>query len=443
MRASAAMKTRDSTRPPTPPASDSSSDSVITCRMIRKAPAPSDTRIANSASRAAVCALSNPARFAQQTHEQDGSHGREHRDQARLLVVFRHPARLADRDAAVLADWRVPPRRRHDRGEFRRGIGHGSPWREPPDHRERRAVGGKRVVAPPITGTQHHRRDIQVNRQGCHGDRARWRDADDRERHAVDRHRRSERCGRRVEPRPPEVVSDDDHAVAIGDAIFIGAKESTESGLHAEQREIVCRDDGAIHFFRVAADCNKERRRRIVRGEAAHGRRAIAERDVVGIRHGSVTPPTAACRADDDQSLRVVHRRRAPEQRIGQAGDGRDRCRRKRDRCDRRAREHRRSPHRTDSVPHVLHHRLDERDAACIATVLRDLRHAAEVEPRAARCLGGRDPRRDVLLGLALEMEAQLVGELPLDGSTPDERADPEKDVGEHVRRPSCDRAAG
>ena len=375
--------------------------------------------------------------------EEDGSHGREHGNQARLLIVFGHAARLPDCDAAVPADWRVHPRRRHDRGEFSRGIGHGSPWGEPPDHRERRAVGGKRVVAPPITDTQHHRRDIQVDRQGCHGDRARWGDPDDRERHAVDRHRRSERCGRTVEPRPPEVVSDDDHAVAIGDAIFVGAKESTESGLQAEERKVVCRHDGAIHLSRIAADRNKERCRRIVRGEAADRRRAIAERDIVGIRHGSVTPPAAACRADDDQSLRVFHRRGAPQQRIGQAGDGRDRRGRKCDRRDRRARKHRRSLHRTDSVPHVLDHCFDECDAACIAAVLRDLRHAAEVEPRAASRIGGREPRRDVLLGLALEMEAQFVGELPLDGPTPDERADPEKDVGEHVRRPSCDPAAG
>ena len=87
-------------------------------------------------------------------------------------------------------------------------------------------------------------------------------------------------------------------------------------------------------------------------------------------------------------------------------------------------------------VPHVLDHRVDERDAACIAAVLRDLRHPAEVEPRAASRIGGREPRRDVLLGLALEMEAQFVGELPFDGSTPDERADPEEEVGQHVRRP-------
>jgi hypothetical protein len=41
--------------------------------------------------------------------------------------------------------------------------------------------------------------------------------------------------------------------------------------------------------------------------------------------------------------------------------------------------------------------------------------------------------RGDVFVGLAFEMKAQLVGQLLVDGPTPNERADAVEEVAEHV----------
>ena len=92
-----------------------------------------------------------------------------------------------------------------------------------------------------------------------------------------------------------------------------------------------------------------------------------------------------------------------------------------------RCREDRPSPHRADSVADVLQRRLDERDAARIAAVLRHLRHAAESSRARRAASAGVSPDATCLSICALEVEAQLVGELPLDGPRRSERAQPDE----------------
>ena len=86
----------------------------------------------------------------------------------------------------------------------------------------------------------------------------------------------------------------------------------------------MCRTRPAIHFSGVVVERNKERRGRIVRGERAHRRRAIAKRDIVGRRDRATTARTASGRGDDDELL-LFHSRASPERSIGEADHGRER----------------------------------------------------------------------------------------------------------------------
>ena len=97
------------------------------------------------------------------------------------------------------------------------------------------------------------------------------------------------------------------------------SKEPAERGLHAEQREVIRRDHRAIDFLRIAADGDEERRGRIVRGKRAHGCRAFAECDVIGIRNGAVSSRTAARRGNGDELPASCDRQSPPEQGVGQA----------------------------------------------------------------------------------------------------------------------------
>lgn len=64
---SAPVKASENRMPPAPPASASKTDSLRSCRIRRKRPAPKETRTADSRVRAAPLASAIPARFAQFT----------------------------------------------------------------------------------------------------------------------------------------------------------------------------------------------------------------------------------------------------------------------------------------------------------------------------------------------------------------------------------------
>src|SRR5438094_2012663 len=66
-------------------------------------------------------------------------------------------------------------------------------------------------------------------------------------------------------------------------------------------------------------------------------------------------------------------------------------------------------------VADVLQHRLKARRAARVAAQLFGVLDAAEREACTAECVLGREASADILLGLALDVKAQLVVELALD----------------------------
>ncbi len=76
-------------------------------------------------------------------------------------------------------------------------------------------------------------------------------------------------------------------------------------------------------------------------------------------------------------------------------------------------------------VPHVLRERFEPCDPARIAGVVLDPFDSTECTTRAQLGLGSRHPLANVLLGLALQVKANLVVELLLDFGTPEQRAKP------------------
>ena len=63
------------------------------------------------------------------------------------------------------------------------------------------------------------------------------------------------------EPGPPQFVTDHSDAIAVWNAIFIGMEEAAAVRMQAKQWKEIAEDDSAIDFFRVAADCDEQRRR--------------------------------------------------------------------------------------------------------------------------------------------------------------------------------------
>jgi hypothetical protein len=75
----------------------------------------------------------------------------------------------------------------------------------------------------------------------------------------------------------------------------------------------------------------------------------------------------------------------------------------------------------SDGVPNILHKRFDKADAAGLAALVFYLSKAAKLQPCATQSLRGAHPRIHMLGGLTLEVEAELVVELTLGGTRPEE----------------------
>ena len=76
-----------------------------------------------------------------------------------------------------------------------------------------------------------------------------------------------------------------------------------------------------------------------------------------------------------------------------------------------------RAPQHAEPVPHVLPERVDKRQAALVAPRLGDLGLASELQPRGAPRRRGVEPAGAVTLFEHLEVEPQLLAELPVTAS--------------------------
>ena len=133
--------------------------------------------------------------------------------------------------------------------------------------------------------------------------------------------------------------------------------------------------------------------------------------------------PASTAGRRDASRLHRAGRRRAKQQTVDDAEHRRVRADAESERENDRDGEPRLCLEPARGVAKVLRENVDQREAARVARVVLDAIESAEAEPRAPFGLVARNAGRDVLLDFALDVKAQLIVQLALDGGPLEERA--------------------
>src|SRR5262249_13352539 len=115
--------------------------------------------------------------------------------------------------------------------------------------------------------------------------KVRWSNADDREVVFVERYFLSNDPRVGAEAALPQSVADDGDRMSVGNAILFRDEGAPDHGLHAEDIEVVSRNDGASHALRLLAAAQIERQN-LVREQSGQSNVAVPEVDVVEIGRG-------------------------------------------------------------------------------------------------------------------------------------------------------------
>ena len=203
-------------------------------------------------------------------------------------------------------------------------------------------------------------------------------------------------------------MADHHDRVGVLDIVtFRPGEEAAKLGLHAQQLESVAGEELAPHALDhgVAAHGEGQRLRHAHRVD---GRQVIAEVDEVEVR-GLRRLVRGREHLDGHDAIGVGRaRQRVEEDRPHPAEDRRVRADPERERENCRRREGRIAPPRSEAIPHVLHERRDERNAARVAAVVLVVLDAAELGAGTPTRDVRRDASRDQVLGVGLDVEAQL-----------------------------------
>src|SRR5262249_30576882 len=97
------------------------------------------------------------------------------------------------------------------------------------------AVAGERIRAPAISGTRHHRGDVNFVRLNRHSLERLGCNTDDCKYCAVELQRGAEYALRQAEPGPPKIETDYGNAITIRNTVFIARKKSAEFRLQAKK----------------------------------------------------------------------------------------------------------------------------------------------------------------------------------------------------------------
>src|ERR1700683_1948442 len=98
----------------------------------------------------------------------------------------------------------------------------------------------------------------------------------------------------------------------------------------------------------------------------------------------------------------------------------------------------RRPAQHAETVANVLRQRFEKAHAPSVAAFFFDLFRSAEFQPCAPPRFFARHTRLHVLLDLLLEMKPQLVVEFTLHSVAPEQRAQPNQNVAEHLSLLEC-----
>ncbi len=300
---------------------------------MRPRPAPMAARIANSRPRGRPPREQHVGDVRAGDEEHRADHGHQHEqgflEQAARGGETARPGQQRDRDALALPGpgtiapfgFVLRPREvRQARFERRNGGArrHATDDANPP-------------VMPRVPGSRRHPADLRVHRQrqveagrdgGVGPVEAAPRDADDRQRVAAHPDRPPDDRGITPEPGLPGVVAEHDERRGAQLAIVGGIEEPTRLRGHAEDREVVARDELALRELgRVgrAAVRHLEADGLAPRGGRERHPRPVAEGQVVGIVPGHSRVGTAA--RDEPQLLWSANRQRLQEQRVDQGED--------------------------------------------------------------------------------------------------------------------------
>jgi len=137
-----------------------------------------------------------------------------------------------------------------------------------------------------------------------------------------------------------------------------------------------------------------------------------------------VAPEARTCRSfDREEFVRIPHRVDPEEEHVEEReGDGDD-AEAERDRRDDRQRHERRPAKRAQREAEVAPERLEERDPAFVSALVGGERNRAEPRQRPAPGFSSVHALSDVLPGFALDVERELIVELPFDPARCDQGA--------------------
>ncbi|MNC84517.1 hypothetical protein D3C83_00730 [compost metagenome] len=250
------------------------------------------------------------------------------------------------------------------------------------------------------------------------------RDADDRQRTAVDDERPAGNV-RRQAALPPQAVADDDSGAAAG-ALFGTRERPPASHRNTKRREVVRRHDHGDGAGRHPALGDADTRRRLGEQVREHVV-AIPDLDVLGIRERSERIGPLHVPGVEADNLAIAGHDRPQQEAVDETEKRRVGADAKGEHHDRGGGEAGRFAQHADGESNVLAERVERGHAAAIAVGLARGLETARRRQRAAARLVGRDATPDLLVDLHGEMRLHFGLELAYSAPRCEQAGDTER----------------
>ncbi len=198
---------------------------------------------------------------------------------------------------------------------------------------------------------------------------------------------------------------------------LLGVELSAEEGLNSERAKESRRDVAALSLLRSAVPLQVEQRCKVARGcQAFEHSSAAAVIQEIG-RRDSFSRALFPASEEAHQPLRLAVRKRIQEHTVHDAEDRRARSDAERENRQRGERQAGAPAERSNRKPEILRQCFDSGKRFHVTALLFDLLHAAKLAQSGGTGLLGSHPGRQVLLNLAIDMEAQLFVEFAIEAA--------------------------